>query len=494
MSDDEIEKDAVHPGSDHTSSLDVYEDDIPDKRVNENENKNEEQEAGEVITIVFTADNHLGAAAFRQQPRKLQEREQRLRRAFQQATDFAIGQGVDLFIQAGDLFDTPTPDERDRSFVAERLAQLKQANIQVFALGGVHDTPAAADIALAPQLSYARLDALHYFAPVPSRRYEEGPQAAGQSGGAILLKEEQEGSLEPFFLTVRGILVGICGLGVLADQEGDPLAHVRVDSSIERAAIPLLVLHAPIEGETSGSSLLDARAQVSRSSIENLSAFRYILAGYHHHYAHRRIGKSELIIAGSTQHIDFSSAESGADHRDRDDLAPGFVFLGIARDGLRWCKHIEVDSLRLRRLVISAADLWTKPENEEEGALNPTERILEYLHPLCGPDTMVQVRLEGELTRQQYHRLDLNQIRRYGEEHCFALAIDDSSLSLLPDQEAVPLQQEARGGFERFSPRQELLSLVEEEIATVRDEQEKGALQVAKEEILIALDEVKGRR
>ena len=70
-----------------------------------------------VITVVLTADNHLGYAAPSQSPRKREEYRQRLRHAFQQATDFAIGQGVDLFVQAGDLFDTPRPDEQDRSFV-----------------------------------------------------------------------------------------------------------------------------------------------------------------------------------------------------------------------------------------------------------------------------------------------------------------------------------------------------------------------------------------
>src|SRR2546422_2318049 len=44
--------------------------------------------------------------------------------------------------------------------------------------------------------------------------------------------------------------------------------------------------HAPIEDFASGTSLLDIHAQVSRASIANQSAFRYILAGYHHAYRH----------------------------------------------------------------------------------------------------------------------------------------------------------------------------------------------------------------
>src|SRR5437868_4978837 len=134
----------------------------------------EQKLADGVITMVLTADNHLGYSASTQPPRKRELHKQQLRHAFQQATDFAIGQGVDLFIQAGDLFDTANPDERDRSFVAERLAQLRQAGIRAFALGGIHDTPVSAHsapdrVSPAPQISFARLGALHYFAPQSDR-------------------------------------------------------------------------------------------------------------------------------------------------------------------------------------------------------------------------------------------------------------------------------------------------------------------------------------
>jgi len=162
-----------------------------------------QEETNNVVTIVLTADNHLGYTVPGQHPRKREEQRQRQRHAFQQATDFAAGQGVDLFLQAGDLFDTPRPDEQDRSFVAARLGQLKQAGIRVFALGGVHDTPAEAHPMLgdavmpAPQLSYASLGALHYFPP------NDSPAAPRRV-------------LQPVMFDVRGIQIGICGLGVAA--------------------------------------------------------------------------------------------------------------------------------------------------------------------------------------------------------------------------------------------------------------------------------------
>ncbi len=438
-------------------------------------NGNQQERASGVITLVLTADNHLGYAALGQHPRKREQYKQQLRHAFQQAADFAIGQGVDLFVQAGDLFDTTNPDEQDRSFVAARLAQLRQAGIRAFAVGGLHDTPVealpslnageagTASPAPAPQISFARLGALHYFEPSP------GASKANAAG---------EQPLEPVIFDVRGTLVGICGLSVYAGQEGDPLERVHVQSDIERVAIPLLVLHAPIEGLATAPSLFDIHTQVTRASIVEQSAFRYILAGYHHTYRHLSIGHCDLIIAGATQHMDFS---------DPDD-EPGFVFLGLAADGIRWCKHITVDALQLRRLVVQTTELWSQDKDATQAGC--TVSILERLRPLCSDNTLVQLRLEGELTRSQFHQLDLNHIRQYAEEHCFALAIDESALSFLPEQENiadVPGQSGAPRMDERLSPREELLALANEWIAAAPDEQEQQALQITKEELLAAL-------
>ncbi len=440
-----------------------------------------QEETNNVITIVLTADNHLGYTVPGQPPRKREEQRQRQRRAFQQATDFAVGQGVDLFLQAGDLFDTPHPDEQDRSFVAARLAQLKQAGISVFALGGVHDTPVEAHsmpgeaAAPAPQLSYASLGALHYFPPVPGTARRDPAVGDGQP------------VLQPVMLDIRGVLVGICGLGVppLSSQQGDPLALSAIDNDIERAAIPLLLLHAPIEGVTNATAALDTQGQVSRASITAQTAFRYLLSGYHHAFTRLTLDRVEVIIAGATQHITFNDPDGD----------PGFVFLGIAADGLRWCRHISVDGVQLRRLVIPTADLWPNDTDEEAQSTAPTQsptaRILEQLRPLCTEDTMVQVRLTGELTRQRYHQIDQHQLRRYGEDHAFALAIDDSAVTFVPEAGAASRAQSivlaASDIEERLSPRDELIRLADEWIAAAEDEQEQQALVATKEELLAAL-------
>lgn len=443
------------------------------------ENREEQKLADDVITVVLTADNHLGYVASDQPPRKRELRKQQLRHAFQQVTDFAIGQGVDLFVQAGDLFDTTNPDEQDRSFVAERLSQLRHAGIRTFAIGGMHDTSIDASSMLdggkadfassppSPQLSYARLGALHYFTRAAHSLTDQNTAQAQESR-----------QLEPAVLNIRGTQVGICGVSVVAGREADPLGHLRTSSDLDRVAMSLLILHAPIEGLETESSSGEIRAQVNRASIANQSIFRYILAGYHHAYRHESIGQCDLIVAGATQHIDF---------HDPDD-EPGFVFLGLGVDGIRWCEHIALESLQLRRLIVPARDLMQhKPDANHTDI---TENILERLRPLCTQDAMVQLRFEGELTRERYHQLDLKRIRHFGEKHCFALSVDDSALSFLSEQELISSVDGYENSVhrdERFSPREELMALADEWIAAAPDEQERTALQATKEELLAAL-------
>ncbi len=173
----------------------------------------------------------------------------------------------------------------------------------------------------------------------------------------------------------------------------------------------------------------------------------------------------------------------------------------------------------MRRLLISVQDLWLNEMAMEQ--TSPTEAILAQLGPFCSApirpandasastfgqagraeneQTMVQLRLVGKLTRHQYHQLDLNCIRRYGEQHCFSLAIDDSDLEIVSvvaaDISGSKAQtQESSHQIERLSPREELVALVDEWIAESLDEQEKHALCATKEDLLVAFDQIKSSK
>ncbi len=446
------------------------------------------------VKIVLTANNHLGRDIVGQ--RRREERLQRLRDAFQQATSFAVSQGADLFIQAGDLFDTTTPDEQDRTFVASCLARLKQAGIPVIALGGTHDTPvpvsdesvSTSSLPPAPQRSYAQLGALHYFSP---------------------LSGDEES--KPLFLDIHGLRVGIAGIG-WENESNTKTEHIsrnpfaRVRSDVERTPLPLLILHTPIEGITTTLPRIAGRDRIAllkRDEIAQQTAFRVMLDGYSHTYSRTHIGSIEVISAGSTQS---DAGDAGDDTAHREDSTPGFVYLGMTPQGVRWCNHVSVDALLARQLTISLHSLWPDSPSSTVSTQtkNPTELILAQLASCSNAETMMRLRLEGEVTRSQYHQLDLNKIRQYGEQHCFSLAIDDSSVTLLPDypdhqeyheheqQHPVTMPSQERG--ERFSLRDEIIALADQWITDVgQDEQERRTLHHVKEDVLAAIDSITAR-
>src|SRR5919202_4711884 len=114
------------------------------------------------LRIVVTSDNHLGRYYDRLAPRALETRRAWLRRGWETAVASALDAGAHLFLQAGDLFDTPEPRNAERVAVAEALARLDAAGVGCYAIGGNHDTPRQRTDhgGASPQSAYAELGRL----------------------------------------------------------------------------------------------------------------------------------------------------------------------------------------------------------------------------------------------------------------------------------------------------------------------------------------------
>src|ERR671929_185239 len=114
------------------------------------------------LRIVVTSDNHLGRYYDRLGPRQLEARRAWLRRGWEAAVACALERGAHLFLQAGDLFDTPDPRNAERVAVAAALARLNAAGVGCYAIGGNHDTPRQRmdHGGASPQAVYAQLGGL----------------------------------------------------------------------------------------------------------------------------------------------------------------------------------------------------------------------------------------------------------------------------------------------------------------------------------------------
>ncbi|OLD64190.1 MAG: hypothetical protein AUF65_00240 [Chloroflexi bacterium 13_1_20CM_50_12] len=264
---------------------------------------NREQVTGEdegIVRVVLTADNHLSAYSPKLSPAKLAERRRRLGMAFKQTVDTAIEHRAHLFIQAGDLFDSVDPRNREREFVAEQLMRLQSAGIRTFGVSGNHDTPRqrTEQGGFAPESIYHQLGGMHYFS--------------------------SSDRLEPAQCDVAGLRLAIAGLSYQPNipPGADPLDHVDIvdpGEIITHAHLGILILHAAIEGHAFPS---ERETFVRRSSLSRFEGFRVILAGHVHGYARFSVGDKAIVVCGATERMEFG--------QDEDKV--GFVYLELTPD------------------------------------------------------------------------------------------------------------------------------------------------------------------
>jgi DNA repair exonuclease SbcCD nuclease subunit len=91
-----------------------------------------------MLRLLHTADVHLGARHADLGDAAAAQRERQFA-AFRASVDLAIAERVDLFLVAGDLFDSNVQPRRSVERVAAELARLVQARIRAVLIPGTHD-------------------------------------------------------------------------------------------------------------------------------------------------------------------------------------------------------------------------------------------------------------------------------------------------------------------------------------------------------------------
>lgn len=363
----------------------------------------------------MVGDNHLSPRLPRLTPQRREQRRERLCQAFGAAVEYAIAHHARIFAHVGDLFDSQTPSNRDRAYVAEALERLRQAGVICVAIGGNHDTPRMRTEhgGAGPQWVYAALGGLRYF-------------------GA-------HDVLRPELLEINGLRIAVAGLtnNPVAPPGSDPLAQARVDDpkgALAQADAGLLLLHAAIEGLSMPN---EGERTVTVASLAALDPrFNVVVSGHIHRYAHKRMGTRDVVVSGSTEVMEFGAHAGGA----------GFAWLELTRDGAQHIQHIHLDAQPRKDISLATENLW--PENrafasgvtgalvgrdaallESPPAATPLATVLRAMEG-CTPETITRLRLSGPLTREQYHQLPIREILRLGQERTFSLDLDTHDLYL----------------------------------------------------------------
>jgi DNA repair exonuclease SbcCD nuclease subunit len=332
------------------------------------------------VKLVITSDNHLNRYYDRLPPARLAARRRWLRQGFQAAVEFALERGAHLFLQAGDLFDTPDPRNAEREFVAEQFARLRAGGVEVVGIGGNHDTP--------------------------KQRWEQGgslPQGVyAHLGGLHLL---DAGPLPTLTLDLAGQRVCIGALpwvpSRLADE--DPLAEVTWQP---RGEITLFVFHHSIEGHVYPGA---NEAIVRRASLDRLPA-QLVVAGHVHQHAVWTTGRQTVVIPGATEQLTFGERQ-----------VPGFVYAEVSAHGVERLEHVPVPCQPRRDLVLHTWALRAAGDDLCAAALRQIDAV-------SAPELLLRVRLSGPIRREDYPALDLRRLREAALERVFACEIDTSGL------------------------------------------------------------------
>jgi DNA repair exonuclease SbcCD nuclease subunit len=308
-----------------------------------------------------------------------------LRRAFHAVVEHALCVQADFFLQAGDLFDSPTPNNGDRTFVARELAALREAGIAVCAIAGNHDLPRqrTEESGRMPQDVYGELGALQVFADTRTITAEVFQR--------------------------HGMQVAIGGLSPSPNLQPnqDPLAGLSFP--VPDADIGILLLHHTVEGHTFPGY---EESVVRQASLQDLAGVQYVFAGHVHRTRVMKVGAQTAIVPGATERMRFGEL----------DMTPGFYDLTLSPAGPVDIRHVPVTAQPRCELHWRTTEL---PPHELPG-----DSLIRRLEPLCAADTMIKLFLDGSLTRERFHGLELRRVIEFAVQRAFSFEIDTTGVGI----------------------------------------------------------------
>ena len=236
-----------------------------------------------------------------------------------QVVEFALNEGVDLVLLAGDAYKGREPTQTHQREFAKRLNRLSQAGIPTFLLVGNHDLPAASSRATAvdifPTLEVANIHVGNslktYDVPTPS-----GPlqvlAVPWPRRSAILSREDSRGmSIEQVRQTLEERLT-----------DGIEVAASQLDPTIPA----ILTGHVTVNGATVGTerSMMLGQDHVLLVSALDRPQVEYVALGHIHKHQILRPDPPMVVYSGSLQRVDFSEEgdEKGFCVIDLDPAAP----------------------------------------------------------------------------------------------------------------------------------------------------------------------------
>lgn len=349
-----------------------------------------------MLRIVHTADVHLGARHADMGDQAAAQRERQFA-AFKTTVDLAIEERVDLFLIAGDLFDSNTQPRRSAERVAAELARLAAAKVRTVIIPGTHDVYDRSSIYRAYDLeALAGSDTDDDFVTVltPARPW-------------IHLAACDVVVFGPVFPTKKAPKSPLQGL----DTAVVPEATYRVGMVHGAVAIP---------GKTDSDDVVITTQEIAASGLD------YLALGHWHSAQQARAGSVTYAYAGAPESVAIDQDRAGKALLVELDTKAGAKTVTIAEK--------QVGKTKFDKARIDAAAIASQPA------------FIEGVAKRGDPDLVLDVRIDG--VRPDELDLHLDEIETALAPSFLRIRVRDASAPALTEG-ALPSPDTIAGSFIR---------------------------------------------
>ena len=299
-----------------------------------------------MLRFIHTADVHLGARHADLGEQAAAQRERQFA-AFVAAVDLALAEKVDLFLVAGDLFDSNTQPKRSVERVAAELARLVAAKIRTVIIPGTHD-------------AYDR-SSLY--------RVHDLKALAGSTEDddlvTLLTPDRPSVHLATCDVVVHG--------PVFATKRAphSPLRDLRGVAGAEGATWQIGMVHGAlaIPGKTDGDEVVFSREEVEASGLD------YLALGHWHSTQRGKAGTTTWAYAGAPEPVAVTQDGAGK-----------VLLVALDEHAGKRSTHVEereVGKTRFQHLDVDVASLSDQPA------------LVKMIAAKASPDLVIDVRLIG---------------------------------------------------------------------------------------------------
>jgi exonuclease SbcD len=333
-----------------------------------------------MLRLLHTADVHLGARHTDLGDRAVALRERQFA-AFGTSIDLAIEEKVDLFLIAGDLFDSNVQPRRSVDRAVAQLRRLVEAKIRTVIIPGTHDVYDRASIYRAYDL----------------------PSLAGSVGSdfmTVLTPDKPDVVLAALDLVVHGR----CFATKRAPYS--PLRDVDA-SSDDRGTWHVGLLHAAvaIPGQTDNDEVVVTPDEIEASHLD------YLALGHWHSTVQGNAGSTIWAYSGAPEAVAIDQDRAGS-------------VLLVTLEEQNGKKRVALEPktvarTRFERLDVDAATIATQPA------------LIELLAAKADPDLVLDARLMG--VRPEHLDVDLDEVEAELADRFLRIRVRDRSIAPLTD-------------------------------------------------------------